>query len=291
MHWLRRVHDRLYSLEQVRRWERFVIGISTVGFLAHLAMIAWSRNSPGALNFGWLSSSYLSALYTPFSFLLFFEVLLLVGSLPESFSRSIAKQYEIVTLIVVRRVFKDIAKLDDTAVIELTSPDALFVAADMVGALALFAMALTFRRGCASRDEPTQEVRAFVTFKYAVSLALGVVVVVFASWSLFVWGTEMWHVAHGRAAELSDVNAVFYQDFFGLLVLVDVLVLVVSLGFTHDHDQVFRNAGYVASTVLVRLSFQAERFESLVVLLFALAFALGVQRVTRSATDGASRAS
>jgi chromate transport protein ChrA len=92
----------------------------------------------------------------------------------------------------------------------------------------------------------------------------------------------MWLVAHGEAAELSDVNAVFYEDFFGLLVLVDVLVLVVSLGFTHDHDQVFRNAGYVASTVLVRLSFQTDRFQSLLVLLFALAFALAVQRVTRT---------
>ena len=282
MTWLERAHHSLHSPDRILAGERVVVGVATVGFLVHLVLIAWSRNSGGALDLGWLSASYLSALYTPFSFLLFFEVLLLVGSLPESFSRSIAKQYEIVTLIVVRRVFKDIAKLDDSAVIDLTSPEALFVAADMVGALALFSMALAFRRGCASHIEPTQDVRSFVAFKQAVSLGLGGVVLVFAAWSLFVWSHEMWLVAHGEAAELSDVNAVFYEDFFGLLVLVDVLVLVVSLGFTHDHDQVFRNAGYVASTVLVRLSFQTDRLQSLLVLLFALAFALAVQRVTRT---------
>jgi hypothetical protein len=265
VNWLDRAHRGLHAPDRTRKGERVVIAVATLGFVLHLGIVAWSRNSDGALDLGWLSVSYLSALYTPFSFLLFFEVLLLVGSLPDSFSRSIAKQFEIVTLIVVRRVFKDIA----------------YVAADMVGALALYSMTLVFRRGCERHDEPSHEVRWFVAFKQAVSIGLGVVVVAFATWSLFVWGQDMWLVAHGSAVELSDVNAVFYKDFFGLMVIVDVLVLVVSFGFTHDHDQVFRNAGYVASTVLVRLSFHSERLESLVMLLFAIAFALCVQRVTR----------
>jgi hypothetical protein len=64
-------------------------------------------------------------------------------------------------------------------------------------------------------------------------------------------------------------------------VLVDVLILVVSFAFIHDIDMVFRNAGFVASTVLVRLSFQAERIQSLAILLFAVAFGLAVHWIVR----------
>jgi hypothetical protein len=43
-----------------------------------------------------IGKNYLSAIYTPFSFILFYEVLMLIGALPKSTTQSIAKQYEIV---------------------------------------------------------------------------------------------------------------------------------------------------------------------------------------------------
>ena len=60
-----------------------------------------------------ISNNFLQAVYTPFSFILFYEVLLLVLALPKSLTTSICKQYEIISLIVVRRVFKDIGTFDD----------------------------------------------------------------------------------------------------------------------------------------------------------------------------------
>ncbi|MFN6048152.1 MAG: hypothetical protein ACK45C_09065, partial [Bacteroidota bacterium] len=59
-----------------------------------------------------LFSNPVSAIYTPFSFILIYEVYLLIYYLPKSTSIYIGKQYEIITLIVIRRIFKDIGGLN-----------------------------------------------------------------------------------------------------------------------------------------------------------------------------------
>jgi hypothetical protein len=74
-----------------------------VGLLVHLSLIALARFVP-ALKAGLLSGldlNFLHAVYTPFSFILFYEVLLLVPALPKSHTSSVGKQYEIVSLIVI----------------------------------------------------------------------------------------------------------------------------------------------------------------------------------------------
>jgi hypothetical protein len=75
--------DRLYADER-RIWlDQFVVNVSIVGFLVHLALIFLSRvwtNPPALL--GMLGKNYLAAIYTPFSFILFYEVLMLIAASP-----------------------------------------------------------------------------------------------------------------------------------------------------------------------------------------------------------------
>ena len=52
------------------------------------------------------------SIYTPFSFILIYEIYLLIFYLPRSISTYISKQFEIITLIVIRRIFKDISDMD-----------------------------------------------------------------------------------------------------------------------------------------------------------------------------------
>ncbi len=286
--WARGAFDRVYADDNLELVERTFVAMALVAFVVHLVIIWISRNAGYDLD--WFSSSYLSALYTPFSFLLFYEVLMLVKALPESFSRSVAAQYEVVTLIVLRRVFKDIAHLDGTGGVELSNPVVWEVGADMVGALVLFVLVRSFRTALVRH--PTAEHESslgwFVAFKKGLALLLGVLVLVLATRALVEWGTEMYELAVGTREEMGNVNAVFYEDFFGILVLVDVLLLMISFALNRDTVQVFRNAGFIASTVVVRLSFTADRLESLVMLLFAVAFGLAVQLLSRWRSGDAS---
>merc|ERR1711966_563818 len=70
-----------------------------------LEFINFSSNSE-------LLQNPISAIYTPFSFILVYEVYLLIYYLPKSFTTYITKQYEIITLIIIRKLFKDLSALE-----------------------------------------------------------------------------------------------------------------------------------------------------------------------------------
>jgi hypothetical protein len=281
-------HRTVYAPSAVSRLERLAVAGAALAFVAHLAIIAVAKQSRGSLDLDWFSSSYLAALYTPFSFLLFFEVLMLVRALPESFSRSVALQYEVVALIVLRRIFKDIAHLDGAELVELSNPVVWEVAADMVGCLFLFVLARRFAASVPRHTEPVEAaLLRFVALKQAVSLLLGVLVIALAVVHLARWTVEMIDLAAGARHAVTDVDALFYKDFFGLLVLVDVLLLLLSFGLTHDATLIFRNAAFIASTVIVRLAFSAPQLDSVVMLVFAVSFGVAVQLGVASARASA----
>lgn len=104
--------------ESPRHWlERMVVLTATAGFLLHLLVVIAVRNLPGlpeTVLVG-LDRSLLHAIYTPFSVILFYEVLELVFALAASHTGEISKQYQIISLIVVRRVFKDIGSFENIA--------------------------------------------------------------------------------------------------------------------------------------------------------------------------------
>ena len=91
--------------ETVRRG---TIVLAVVGFVAHSAI--WALYTTGRISIegdaAELVSSPLSSLYTPFSILLVYEVYQLIRTIPESFSSSVGKQYEIATLLIVRDILK-----------------------------------------------------------------------------------------------------------------------------------------------------------------------------------------
>ena len=149
------VFDRLYA-EDRRAWlDRLVVNVSIAGFLVHLALVFLSRTlpHPPAL-IAAVGHNYLSAIYTPFSFILFFEVLLLIAALPQSTTQSIGKQYEIVSLIFIRRFFKDIAELDDIGKLTQFTPDIRTIFLDVGSGLVMFLLVTVFLHAGRRRSTP-----------------------------------------------------------------------------------------------------------------------------------------
>ena len=82
-------------------------------------------------------SNPISALYTPFSFILIYEAFLLIYYIPRSFTTAVGKQYQIMSLIVIRKIFKDIPLVDLNAnwIENLNNQQLIF---DLVGVLIIF---------------------------------------------------------------------------------------------------------------------------------------------------------
>jgi hypothetical protein len=91
-----------------------------------------------------LFSNPISALYTPFSFILVYEAFLLIYYIPRSFTTAVGKQYQIMSLIVIRKIFKDIPLVDLNANwIENSNNQQLVF--DLVGVLIIFFLIYLFK--------------------------------------------------------------------------------------------------------------------------------------------------
>ena len=231
------------------RIERFLVSCALVLFLLHLLLYASN------VLFSWglpesLFSHPLATLYTPFSVILIAEVYLLIYYLPTSFARSLGKQIEIVALIEIRSVFKN---LDDTSSWPWES--AFFP--HMLSAVALGGMLVLFYhllpRRIARLEE--KELEKFVQFKMGMA---GILTLFFVGLSFYSLGNWLWEWITFPEAMHSDLNSVFYNEFFTALILVDVLLLVVSFKYLDDFGFVLRNSGFVVATILLRRAMSIE---------------------------------
>jgi len=243
------------------RSERFIIGVAIGTFVLHLLLIALTRLGLTGLDpASEMLSGFIAAIYTPFSFILLYEVYLLVFYLPQSTTTYIAKQYEIVTLIVIRRLFKDIANLELTTDWFQKEYDLQFTY-DLLTTLALFGLIYLFYRlnharpSTPSTGSLTPQVKRFIAMKQYLAIALIPLLAALAVYSLGHWGWVAFGSGTASAGQLHDVNDIFFDDFFAVLILVDVLLLLMSFVLTDKFHTVIRNSGFVISTILIKLSF------------------------------------
>ncbi|MEL6253676.1 MAG: hypothetical protein AAFR87_16830 [Bacteroidota bacterium] len=105
--------DTFFSEPFRHKAEKIIVYIAILSFAVHLGLVLLSYfQLIEVAESNQLLKSPISAIYTPFSFILIYEVYLLIYYLPKSISTYIGKQYEIISLILIRRIFKDISLLD-----------------------------------------------------------------------------------------------------------------------------------------------------------------------------------
>ena len=105
--------EKLLTDSTRKKTEKIILKIAIFSFFIHLALIYLIKfNIVGAPDNSELLNNPISAVYTPFSFILIYEVYLLIYYLPRSFTTYITKQYEIITLIIIRKLFKDLSALE-----------------------------------------------------------------------------------------------------------------------------------------------------------------------------------
>ncbi len=274
------IFDALES-PPVRAWfERIIVAGAALGFLVHLAVIGAARLLPDLPRtlFAGLDESPLHAVYTPFSVILFYEVVLLVFTLAASHTGEIAKQYQIVSLIVVRRVFKDIGSFSE---LEnwLAEPEAVkAVLLDMAGAVLMFLIVtgFTLLRHVMPKTAIHRDLQGFIQLKKAVAVLLLVVLAALATINLASWLGLITALPGALAPPPADADLFFFPRFFEFMIFTDVFLLIVSLAYYDRYEHVFRNAGFVISTVLLRVSLSTPKPYDLLLALTAMLYGLAV---------------
>lgn len=225
-----------------------------------------------------LLTNPISAIYTPFTFILLFEVYLLVYHIPLSTSDYIAKQYEIITLIVIRRIFKDLANLDLTNNWFEDKYDLQFTY-DIVSTLILFLLIFFFHRlnGKDGLIKPVEDlppnVQVFIKRKKVMASLLVPVIIIMSLYSFIDWIISLFY-GYGTTDRTTFVNLnnIFFDEFFTLLILTDVLLLLFSFFHTSKFHVVIRNSGFIISTILIRISFSVDGLLNNILIITAVLF-------------------
>lgn len=256
--YLARLFDGFLTTGNIRRFEVLVIRLAVLFFLVHLLALFLFNHVP-FLHRGH-SFNYLKAIYTPFSFILVYEVFLLVVILPESMTEFIGKQFQIITLITLRSFFHDISSVQLQAPIQLENPELLILGYDLIASLLMFSLTIIFQRLHSRHrlhDYPEALAR-YINLKKSISISLIVVLFVTCIYNLGLWTFDASRALINRS-DFPDPNAFFYLDFFNVMIYADVLLLIVSFLYDSSFYSVFRNASFIISTILIRMSLNMER--------------------------------
>ena len=73
--------------------------------------------------------------------------------------------------------------------------------------------------------------------------------------------------------KIAQIDSLFFNQFFTLLILADVVILLISFRYTEEYSKLIRNTGFIIATILIRLSFSADGYLSMVLILTGVSFA------------------
>ncbi len=242
-----------------------------LGFLLHLLLCLLYQLS--LIDFSsetsQLFDSYLDALYTPFSIFLAYEVYELIRTIPDSFTNSIGKQFEIITLLVVRDILKRLSDID-ASVGSTIDESITTLAVECLAFLILFLTALFFtshKRETSITTNDSDGLEKFISQKKQLAILLLVLYIFTAIYSLSSW---TYNVFEGDG---STNRTIFFLDFFTVLIMADILILLVSYQHITDFSHLARNTGFILSTVILRVAIASPGISGAI--LFILAGCLG----------------
>jgi hypothetical protein len=253
------------------RWEgvavqRTLATVLVAAFLAAIAVIEVNRLGwmPQPLA-GRIPTNHLAAIYVAFTLLLLIEVVGLVFALSRSVADAVGKQFELLSLILLRKAFLEVAHFPEPIVWAQVAPAVPRVAADVAGALLIFVVLGFYYRS--QRHLPittlVDDGSSFVAVKKALAVGLLAALVLLGAhdgWRFLVLGQK----------------ERFFETFYTLLIFTDVLIVLVSLRYSVQYRVVFRYGGFAATTVLIRMALTAPPYVNAAIGVGAALYALAL---------------
>ena len=260
-----------------RRIEKTILYVALFGFFIHLILIYLSKFSIIHLESD-LFKNPISAIYTPFSFILIYEVYLLIYYLPKSFTTYITKQYEIITLIIIRKLFKDLSSIELKSNWFEIKGDLQFTY-DILASIILFYLIFQFEnhgtRKLQLENQNKPLFQGFIRSKKIIAVFLVPIFFTMALVTLVNWTSDITFSSH-QFPSFEKINNLFFEEFFTVLILVDVVLLLISFFYTDKLHKIIRNSGFVVSTILIRMSFGVSGLISTILIVVAVLFGLSI---------------
>jgi hypothetical protein len=278
--WPVRLFDALESRWEGARTKRAIGSFLVCGYVAALLLVELGRDGllPAALA-ARIPGSHFWAVDVAFTLLLLLEVVSLIFSLSHSFSDSLGKQFEILSLILLRETFHGFKAFGEPIDWENVRAGLLPMVSDAAGALAVFVLLGAFSRAQRHRPITTDdaEQRDFVATKKGIGLLLFLALLAIAAIDL-------------RRELAGEPTFSVFAGFYTVLIFSDVLIVLVSLRYSSTYAVFFRNSGFTVATVFIRLALAAAPPWNAALGVGSALFALGLTHAYNRFRPGAPAA-
>ena len=243
---------------------KFIGTVTVFGYLFSLLLIQiniWGFIPEPFSNY--IHNNYFDAIGVAFSLLLFFEVVGLVFVLPRSFSGALIKQFEILSLILLRHAFEEFKFIGDLINVENISNYMYHMLSNAFGALIIFGGILIIKRIQKHRDYTKNkwDRERFIQLKKVVAFILIIIFTYLAIVDLYLFFS-------------GESTFKFFKTFYSVLVFSDIFIVLVSLRYNHSYIVLFRNSGFAFATVLLRVALTAPVYINSVIGIVAIVFTL-----------------
>ncbi len=278
------VYDSLSTSKKLHFFEVAILKASIISFVVHICFIYFSNTFDFI---GTTNQSYLKAIYTPFSFILYYEVFLLVIIIPKSISEFVGKQFEIIALITLRSFFHDIADINFTDIATVNNPNFINIVYDLGASVIMLFSTLIYNKMYKKHgiSDTSVDLHQFIKIKKVLSVVMCGVLVLLSFISLFNWLVDVQH-AYQLKVQFPNPNTVFYTDFFTIMIFVDVLLLIISFIYQFSFNLIFRNASFIITTILIRMSLSMAKPMNYLIIIIGLTFSIATYFIySKMSTD------
>jgi len=276
-----KLYENILSEKIKKKIEKVILSIAIASFIIHLLIIYFVDFKFVSLDTtSNLLTNPIAAIYTPFSFILLYEVYLLIYYLPKSFTKYVSKQYEIISLIIIRRLFKDLSNLSISGDWFNIKYDLQF-SYDLATSLLMFFLIYLFylqskveKNILSTSVSSSLSIKKFIKIKKILALLLVPIFIFLSIYSFTTWITDIIHSDVNTINSFSNINNIFFEQFFNILIFADVLLLLFSFYLTDDFHKVMRNSGFIISTILIRISFSTTGLVNNLLIICAIVYGL-----------------
>ena len=182
------------------------------------------------------------AINLAFMLILVLELLSLVFAIACSLSRALAKQFQILGLILLRNAFKELTHLHEPVNIAVDW-QAIF----HIGVLGAAALVIFICLGLYHRlPQPTRHLDGDMRMRYVLAKKmLGIALLI-----IFIYAglNALWHM------HSTDKSTNFFETIYTVLIFADVALVLIAQRYMQSFHATFRNAGFVLATLLIRIA-------------------------------------
>ena len=178
-----------------------------------------------------------------FTLLLCFEIISLIFSFVHSVSISMGKQIEVLSLVLLRDVFKEFSHFSEPIEWAQAKPFLFPMISSAIGALVLFLILGFYYRIYKSRPitHDIEETRNFIKLKKNIAFFLLISFIIIIIYEAFLY------------LQTGEPNKAF-ETFYTILIFSDILIILVSMRYSSSYIITFRNSGFAVATVFIRLA-------------------------------------